>query len=258
MEVRLLPPGEGSSTPCLMGLGAVHGMQPHSLPSGLPTRISEGGPGPEVLLQRDNRTFNRILDRIQDLRRFNVPADYIMVGGAVLMSAGTGGRLLPCASSPCPACPLLAVVVPLPLPPRPAPSHSHALPGPTCTRAFTPQVKSRPVDRLWFYNRSPVITARQSAEIVRAMKRLGFLDADGNLKYDPRIGALVGAAAGGRSSGLSGREQACRRMRMCCIPHHTNRSGCHARLPRPAACRRTTTRWPSGTGSWSGGWTGCT
>ncbi|EFN58232.1 hypothetical protein CHLNCDRAFT_57065 [Chlorella variabilis] len=83
-----------------------------------------------IAMERDNRTFNRILDRIQDLRRFNVPADYIMV-------------------------------------------------------------KSRPVDRLWFYNRSPVITARQSAEIVRAMKRLGFLDADGNLKYDPRIGALT-------------------------------------------------------------------
>lgn len=58
------------------------------------------------------------------------------------------------------------------------------------------QVKSRPIDRLFFYDRSPVISARQSAAIVKAMQELGFIDADGNLLYDPRIGDIVSWAAG--------------------------------------------------------------
>jgi hypothetical protein len=58
------------------------------------------------------------------------------------------------------------------------------------------QVKSRPIDRLFFYDRSPVISARQSAAIVKAMQELGFIDADGDLLYDPRIGDIVSWAAG--------------------------------------------------------------
>jgi hypothetical protein len=64
-----------------------------------------------------------------------------------------------------------------------------------------PQVKSRAIDRLWFYDRSPVISARQSSAIVEAMMELGFIDSKGNLQYDPRIGALVSAAGRGEDGG---------------------------------------------------------
>jgi hypothetical protein len=52
-------------------------------------------------------------------------------------------------------------------------------------------VPSRPVHKLWFAHRSPVITPRQSVAIVEAMQALGFLDSKGYLKDDPRVGQSV-------------------------------------------------------------------
>jgi hypothetical protein len=58
-------------------------------------------------------------------------------------------------------------------------------------------VPSRPVHKLWFAQRSPVITPRQSVAIVEAMQALGFLDSKGYLKDDPRVGQSVSLLAAG-------------------------------------------------------------
>jgi hypothetical protein len=111
-----------------------------------------------------------ILDRIADLTRFGIPADYIYVSCAAMEACLACFASVPGAcSSPCPQ---LASKLSLLL--------------------FI-QVPSRPVDPLWFSNRSPVVSARQSAAIVAAMKSLGFLYANGTLKDDPRIGLQVSA-----------------------------------------------------------------
>lgn len=43
----------------------------------------------------------------------------------------------------------------------------------------------------WFSDRSPVVTAQQSDEIVKALRSLGFVDAQGFLVDDPRTGQEV-------------------------------------------------------------------
>lgn len=142
--------------------------------SGSPHR-PRWSPGGSHAPQRDHDTNQLIYDRIADLKRFGVPADYIMVGWMCLsvsqLPRRTAARRQPLVA-PCSG-----------------PLQQHKLRG--CLPWPAPQVKSRPIDRLWFYNRSPAISAKQSSAIVEAMMQLGFIDSKGNLKYDPRIGALV-------------------------------------------------------------------
>jgi hypothetical protein len=52
-------------------------------------------------------------------------------------------------------------------------------------------VKERPLNETWFSDRSPVVTAPQSAVIVQALRDLGIVDAQGFLVDDPRMGLKV-------------------------------------------------------------------
>lgn len=65
------------------------------------------------------------------------------------------------------------------------------------------QVRPRRIGKWFFYERAPTITAKQSHVIVKAMQKLGFLDKDGWLKDDPRIGNVVsgGGTGGGGDAG---------------------------------------------------------
>ncbi|KAL4424170.1 hypothetical protein ABPG75_001471 [Micractinium tetrahymenae] len=47
---------------------------------------------------------------------------------------------------------------------------------------------ARAINPAWFSDRSPVITPKQSAVIVKALKKIGALDKNGWLRDDPRIG----------------------------------------------------------------------
>ena len=72
------------------------------------------------------------------------------------------------------------------LPSLPAPLLRSA--PPRLPRAPPLQVKERPVNETWFSDRSPVVTAPQSAVIVQALRDLGIVDALGYLVDDPRMG----------------------------------------------------------------------
>lgn len=56
------------------------------------------------------------------------------------------------------------------------------------------QVKPRRIGSFFFSDRSPTITIKQSFAIVKALQILGFIDKNGWLKDDPRIGQAVRAA----------------------------------------------------------------
>ena len=142
-------------------------------------------------MQRDLQTKRQIEKALEIFKKNNINADSIFV------SATRAGGCLP-------AC-LFASSSPAwhPLPkssdprsPTHAPLPHPLLPPPSPPPPARSQIPARRITPEWMSDRSLLLTEDQSRQIQKAMIKVGALDKNGNLNYDPRlVSQMAGALA---------------------------------------------------------------